>query len=213
MLNPVAFVVKDKDLVDEPGGEAVGDAYIVGNPAVGAWVGYDYWLALCVSTGPTVWSFMNPGNGYRAWVLDEEKYYVQPSITGTPAAWVVDSVFRSSPLKQMQLVFNDGPGGVTAGVKCWVPIPSPCTITGWRMVADVSGDIVVDLWADDFTSFPPAGGDSITAGAYPSLVAAQTAEDTVLAGWTKSLSAGDWMAANVISASTVTYVILVLSVV
>ena len=206
----MSFVVKDKDLLDEPGGESVGDAYIVGSPATpgGAWETHDYELALCVSTGPTVWSFINPLNGWRARVLDEGLYYVQTSITGTPTAWVVD--YQARVPSQLGFVFDGGGMALTTGPKGWLRVPDDCEIKGWELTADQSGSIVLDLWVDSYTNFPPTVADTITAAAKPTLAAAQKAASSTLTGWTTSLAKGVYMRANIDSAATVTYVKLVL---
>jgi hypothetical protein len=68
--------ILDKDLTAPPGGENVGDRYIVGASATGAWSGHDDDIAEVTSTGPTVWSFITPNEGYCARVEDEDIDYV-----------------------------------------------------------------------------------------------------------------------------------------
>jgi len=100
----------------------------------------------------------------------------------------------------------------TADEQAWVQIPYDCTITGYELTADQSGDIVIDLWVDDYSAFPPTVADTITASAKPTLSSAQKATDSTLTGWTKTLTAGKYILANVDSASTLEKAVLILNV-
>lgn len=98
-------------------------------------------------------------------------------------------------------------GGVPAtNEKAYLIVPFNCTITEAYLLADQTGDIVIDVWKDTYANFPPTVADTITASAKPTLTGAQKAHDTTLTGWTTSLSAGDVIMINVDSASTVTLV-------
>lgn len=104
----------------------------------------------------------------------------------------------------------DGSGSViTTGDKGIVEIPFACTITAVRLLADVSGSIVVDIKKAAYASLPPSS--SICASAKPTLSSAQKSQDTTLTGWTTSVSAGDWLLFHVDSASTLTRVSVSLS--
>ena len=100
----------------------------------------------------------------------------------------------------------------TADEQAWVQIPYDCTITGYELTADQSGDIVIDLWVNDYSAFPPTVADTITAAAKPTLSSAQASTDSTLTGWTKTLSAGDYLLANVDSASTLEKAVLIINV-
>jgi hypothetical protein len=101
-------------------------------------------------------------------------------------------------------------GGTTlsTGLKGWVPVPRGGTVTKWEVVADQAGDLVVDIWADDFASFPPTDLDSMTGTDLPTLAGAATGASTALTGWTTALTAGDWLAFNIDSAGTVTQAVV-----
>ena len=105
---------------------------------------------------------------------------------------------------QVTCVIDGGGAVITTGLKAWVEVPFDGTITGWTVLADVAGDLVVDVWKDTFGNFPPTGGDSIAGSEKPSLVAARTASDLTLSTWTTTVTAGDVIAFNVDSAATVT---------
>jgi hypothetical protein len=107
--------------------------------------------------------------------------------------------------------FGDGSTAITAGEQGDVPIPFPVTISGWVLVADQAGDIEIDIWKDVYANFPPDVADSIVASAPPTLSSADSAEDTMLTGWTTAVAAGDVLRFNVNSASIVTRAMLALT--
>lgn len=98
----------------------------------------------------------------------------------------------------------DGAGtAITAGLKGFRSLIHSGTITKVRLLADQVGNAVVDIWKDTYANFPPTSLDSITNANKPTLSAAQKYEDSTLTGWTTSVSAGDVLAFNIDSASTI----------
>jgi hypothetical protein len=101
----------------------------------------------------------------------------------------------------------DGAGSaITTGQKGHLEIPFACTITGWTILADQSGSIVVDVWKDTYANFPPTVADTIAGSEKPTLSSAQKNQDLTLTTWTTSVAAGDILAFNVDSVATVTRV-------
>jgi len=101
----------------------------------------------------------------------------------------------------------DGAGSaITTGVKGYVVIPFSGTITGWTIVADQTGSIVVDIWKDTYANFPPTVADTIAGSEKPTLSSARKNQDNSLSTWTTAVSSGDLIAFNVDSVSTVTRV-------
>jgi len=99
----------------------------------------------------------------------------------------------------------DGAGSVlTVGNKGYAVIPYGGTITGWTMIANQTGDCVIDVWKAAGTI--PTLSDSITGTEKPTLTTQQINSDTNLTTWTSSVSPGDIFAFNVDSASTLTRV-------
>ena len=100
----------------------------------------------------------------------------------------------------------DGGGSVvtTGAKKAYVTVPYDCTITGWRILCDVSGSVVFDIWKDTYANYPPTNADSITASAKPTVTTATSAESSTLTGWTTALAAGDVLEVEVESVTTVT---------
>lgn len=109
-------------------------------------------------------------------------------------------------------VVDGGGSAITTGLKSLVRVPFDGTITGWTVMSDVVGSVVVDVWKDSFAASPPTVADTIAGTEKPTLSSAQKAEDTTLTTWTTAITAGDVLAFNVDSASTVTRVIVQLEV-
>lgn len=130
----------------------------------------------------------------------------------TTSGWV--QIGRSAYVKQsaLEVVIDGGGSEITTGVKGYLEVPFDCEVTAWRIVADQSGSIVVDVWADTYANFPPLVGDTITGSEKPTLSAAQKNEDSNLTTWTTTFTDGDWLAFNVDSVATVTRVTLSLTV-
>jgi hypothetical protein len=70
-------------------------------------------------------------------------------------------------------------------------VPFDCTITSVSLLADQTGDIIVDILKDSYANYPPTIADSITGGVPPEIVAGVKYYNDTLSGWTTSLNAGD----------------------
>lgn len=105
----------------------------------------------------------------------------------------------------------DGGGSVvTTGIKGYRSFPVPATIIGWRLLADIAGDVEFDIALDAFASYPPT--TSIVAAAPPELVAVDSDEDTTLTGWTTAVAAGDVFGFEIVGVpATITRVTLELT--
>jgi len=103
----------------------------------------------------------------------------------------------------------DGGGTVvTTGTKGYVEVPYSGTITEWKIISDISGSAVFDIWKSNAAI--PTNANTITASAKPTLTTAQRATSTTLTGWTTGVSANDVFGFEVESASTITKVVLIL---
>jgi hypothetical protein len=100
---------------------------------------------------------------------------------------------------------------ITTGTKGYISIPYNCTITGWVLLADVSGSIVIDVWKDTYGNYPPTLADSIAGSEKPTLSSAIKNQDLSLTTWSTSVTAGDTIAFNVDSVSTVQRVHLIIN--
>ena len=112
--------------------------------------------------------------------------------------------------RQVTLIIDNGTSVITTGYKTWISMPMAGTWKKWRILADVSGSIVIDVWKDVYANYPPTVADTITAAAKPTLSSALSAESSTLTGWTTSFSAGDVLGFNVDSVTTVKKISLTL---
>lgn len=99
----------------------------------------------------------------------------------------------------------DGMGSVIlAGAQSDVIVPFNMTIQSWTLVANTSGDIVIDVWKDTYANYPPTVADTITASAKPTITAGIKGQSSTLTGWTTTVNAGDVIRFNVDSCSGIT---------
>lgn len=119
---------------------------------------------------------------------------------GTTASWQ-DPV--PTNLKLSCLTFGwDGAGvDLIAGQLLRGRASYPMTITDVTVLADISGDCVVDIWKDTFTNYPPTAPDSITGTAPPTLTASNKSYNTTLTGWTTTVNTGDTFICRITSIS------------
>ena len=104
------------------------------------------------------------------------------------------------------MTIDGGGSAITTGVKGYISVPFNGTITGWTLIADQSGSIVVDVWKTNFAGAPPTVANTITGTEKPTLSSAQKAENLSLSTWSTSVSVGDIIGFNVDSVSTITRV-------
>ena len=127
---------------------------------------------------------------------------IEPGVTGGWATyWMVLAGLDVN--SSIEVTLGDGVTPLTTGVKGYLELPFSGVIRSARMVADASGSAQVDIWRDSYANFPPVNADSITSTNELKLISAQKYEDVTLTGWSTSLTAGDWLAYNVDSATTV----------
>lgn len=103
-------------------------------------------------------------------------------------------------------IIDGGGSAITTGSKGYLEIPFDCTITGWTLLADQTGSIVIDVKKCTYNNFPTTS--SIAGSEKPTLSSARKNQDLSLSTWTTSVSAGDILEFVVESASTVTRVTL-----
>jgi hypothetical protein len=125
---------------------------------------------------------------------------------------LADSAVQLNTLAaQITCVFDGMGAALVANSKVYFVAPFAMTIQGWTLVADQSGDLVIDVWKDTYANFPPTSGDSIAGTEKPTLSAAAKNQDNSLSTWTTSVAAGDTLVFNIDSATTVEKATLLLS--
>lgn len=112
----------------------------------------------------------------------------------------------NSGRRRVTYVVDGGGSAITSGASSirYAQVPITGTITKAEIVADQSGSAVVDVWVDTYANYPPTVLDTITASAKPALSSAIKNTDSTLTGWDTAVTAGEYMAFRVDSASTVT---------
>lgn len=108
------------------------------------------------------------------------------------------------------ITIDGGGSAITTGIKGSVSIPYSGIINSVTLIADQTGDIVIDIKKSTYGGFPTTS--SICAAAKPTLSGAQKSEDLTLTGWSTSITAGDILEFTVDSAATLTRCTLVLKV-
>lgn len=98
---------------------------------------------------------------------------------------------------------------IPTGLHRYAHVPVALTVTAWHLIADQAGNLVVDVWAEDYASSPPTVADTIAGSEKPTLSAVQKNQDTSLTTW-GAIAAGDVLGFNVDSAATVTHATLTL---
>jgi hypothetical protein len=108
----------------------------------------------------------------------------------------------------------DGQGGtITTGTKGYVSIPYNCVVTGWTLISNATGSIVIDIWKNAGAVPTVSNAIAGTGPDKPTLSSQQYAQDTTLATWsTTGISANDVIGFNVDSATTVASVTLTIAV-
>jgi len=139
----------------------------------------------------------------------EESLIAIPRINPINFNTYASQFLESYDVKNTALAFKINDANST-GLKGFLHVPFDCEITGYSLLADVAGNVVVDIWVDVFANFPPTIADTITAAAKPTLAAAQGVLSTVLTGWTVALTAGDVIAFNIDSTLTLTELLVTL---
>lgn len=113
-----------------------------------------------------------------------------------------------SNTRTLNFVIDGGGSAITTGKKGVIVLDGDYTVTGWTIIADQSGSIVVDVNRATYANFPTTA--SIAGSELPTLSTAQKAEDLTLSSWTTSLSARDVLEFEVDSVTTVTRVTVAL---
>lgn len=130
------------------------------------------------------------------------------ALNGGAGGFVCDAIGVGNSSVDVELIIDGGGSPVTTGNKGWLHVPFSATIFAWRILADQSGSIVVDILRAN-NGFPVTS--MVGAGNKPTLTSQQIAE-AAPSGWTSvAVAPDDWIAFNVTSAATVTRVTVVLS--
>ncbi len=115
-------------------------------------------------------------------------------------------------LTALVFIIDGGGSVIEVGQKGHLVCPFSGAIQSVELEADQSGSIVIDIWKDIYSNYPPTDADSITASAPPTISSAQKAKDSTLTGWTTQVAKDDILAFNVDSCTTITRVTITIHV-
>ena len=169
------------------------------------------------SLGAAAIRFMDSDNSNYAAIVAPASVTSDYTITLPAAGGSANDVLQFDASQNASFVSNtrtlnfiiDGGGlPITTGKKGVAVVDGDYTVTGWTIIADQSGSIVVDVNRATYTNFPTTA--SIAGTELPTLSSAQKAEDLTLSSWTTTISARDVLEFEVDSATTVTRVTVAL---
>lgn len=125
--------------------------------------------------------------------------------------------YSTQAFDAIEFVIDGGGAVLTTGLKGYIEVPWNCVVQRVTTLADQSGSVVVDIFKCTYSAFAPGthpvSSDKITASAPPTVASNVKAQDSTLTGWTTTFSAGDILAFNINSVTTVQRVTVSLRVV
>lgn len=137
----------------------------------------------------------------------------------TAAIWNQNVVANPVALQAhgITLPYNDGGSVLATGLRYYVEVPSPFTITRVTQVATPSGSLASYVYKCTYAQFDggvthPVAGDNICSATPPTITAATKSQDSTLSGWTVALADGDILAVGITSCATITFASLALKV-
>lgn len=124
------------------------------------------------------------------------------------ATSAIQTQINTAKTTSFGITIDGGGSAITTGSKGYIIVPQGMTITGWTIVADQSGSIVIDVKRSTYSGFPTTA--TIAGSEKPTLSSAQKNQDLTLTSFTTSIASGDIIEFVVDSAATVTRVNLVI---
>lgn len=99
---------------------------------------------------------------------------------------------------------------ITNGIKGYAVMPYNAIITGWDIISNISGNCAVDVWKNNSI---PTSANTITGNQMPILSNQQLNSNNNLTGWTSTILKNDIICFNVISATTISRINLIIKVI
>lgn len=113
-----------------------------------------------------------------------------------------DGNLSASTVVGIQFVMDGAGSVITSGTKGYVEVPFSGTVTGWTVVSDVTGSIVIDVKRCSYANFPTTA--SIAGSEKPTITTARKGQDLTLTTWTANVALGDIIEFYVDSATNIT---------
>jgi hypothetical protein len=125
-------------------------------------------------------------------------------ITPTPEPVEVGVVQLEEKVEgSFNYVIDGGNSVIAIGLKGFIEWGFAAQITGWTILANEAGSIVVDVWKDSYGNFAPTIADTITGTEKPTIASAQKNQDLSLTSFSTMVAKGDIWAFNVDSVSAI----------
>lgn len=146
--------------------------------------------------------------------VEDEIIAIETELGALPAGDHEDvaSRFDAGEIRDIAFIIDGSGSAISTGQKGHLEIPFNCEILEASLFADQSGSIVVNIWKDTYANFPPTVTVKITNTTPPTISSAVKSQNSTLTSWTKTIDAGDILAFNVDSCTTITRVTLSLKV-
>jgi uncharacterized Zn ribbon protein len=172
-------------------------------------------LSLIASISSAVHTTDTDASGFD-WVIDEDdllsnldtKVPTQQSVKAYVDDAVADLEAGVNSQYWIQFTIDGGGDPIETGVKLDLLIPYDGVPDAWYLLADQSGDIVIDLWQDATANYPPTDADTITNAHEITASSAAFVSDMSLSDWGSgtgaTLTAGNTLRVNVDSCSAIT---------
>ena len=114
-------------------------------------------------------------------------------------------------VESMTVVLDGGGGTITPGVVKDIWFNHDATLIGWKLFADVSGNVTLDVQKAIYANFSSISAvNSIVGTSAPILAGTDKASDIVLNGWTTAITSGEVVRVYLDAGDTVRTVTLAL---
>ncbi len=133
----------------------------------------------------------------RTWITGE-------LVTASMLNEFVRDHFDALKKKGIAIGIGDFAGApITTGIRAYLEVPFGMVVTGWTLLSDAVGSMVLDVWRDTYANFPPTVADTIAGIEKPTLSATDHAQDLSLSTWDTDVTEGDVIAVKVDSTNGV----------
>jgi len=124
----------------------------------------------------------------------------------TAATWNQDIVNNTIALTPTGWTYHIDGGGATISTGCYIghEVPYKCDVTGITVSGSPVGSACLDIYKSTYANLPSACTDNITNNAGFMIASAVAYQNTTLTGWTKAITAFDWLDYAVKGASAIT---------
>jgi hypothetical protein len=131
-------------------------------------------------------------------------------IPALPTARITSGTFNAARIPDVGVVainyvIDGGGAAIAAGTVGFLEVPFACHVDRWTLMADQHGSVVIDIWRDAYSNYPPTDADSMSGTTnMPAISGTVAAQGADLSGWgTQGIASGDILAYHVDSCSSI----------